>query len=632
MMMIMMIRIMKNAIYLIAIILIIGEASAGNVVISPSSLTVNQGQNFIVNVSIDPTGSPIAGAQSNLIYNSSAIQINSITEGNLFIQNGASTVFSSGTINNSQGTVINIYTAILGPYNVSSTGTFITINATSIVSSGTYKINISNAKVSDPGGILIPMTITNGSVTINNPPVLAAIGNKISYPGQTLNFIVSAADANGDTLTYSATNLPSGASFNPATRTFVWTPSQTGVYNNVRFEVSDGLVTVFENITIYVNNNVNISVSPSSKKVNQGQTFDLNIIINPQGTAISGAQMTLAFNKSIVNVNSITEGNIFKQNGANTLFNSGVINNSLGTVTNIYTAIIGANNISTQGTFIAINVTAIGSSGTSGINLSKIIVSDPTANATGTILTNGSIVINSPPVLTAIGNKVVNEGEVLSVTISANDANGDALTYSASNLPAGAAFNPSNRTLTWIPGYNQSGIYPNVHFEVTDGSLIAFENITITVNNVNRPPTFSITPLNGSTFNETDTIIISVSASDPDNDSLNYTIRIDGVQVATVSSYIWVTNYSSSGIHNINVSVSDGTVTVTSTITLNINNVHPRYDVDENGVVNIQDITIIGQHFEEKVTSPYPRYDVNMDGVIDIADLTITAQHFGENT
>ena len=48
----------------------------------------------------------------------------------------------------------------------------------------------------------------------NQAPVLAAIGNKTVAENATLTFTVSATDADGDTLTYSATGLPTGATFN----------------------------------------------------------------------------------------------------------------------------------------------------------------------------------------------------------------------------------------------------------------------------------------------------------------------------------------------------------------------------------------------------------------------------------
>jgi hypothetical protein len=84
------------------------------------------------------------------------------------------------------------------------------------------------------------------------PPVLNTIGDKIVGTGQLLQFTVSATDTNGDHLTYSASNLPPWATFNPATRTFSGTPDQPGSYTNVHFEVSDGSLTDSENITISV--------------------------------------------------------------------------------------------------------------------------------------------------------------------------------------------------------------------------------------------------------------------------------------------------------------------------------------------------------------------------------------------
>lgn len=232
---------------------------------------------------------------------------------------------------------------------------------------------------------------------------------------------------------------------------------------------------------------VEMTVIPSAGTITQGETFYLNISIDPQGTAIAGAQLNVAFDKTIIKVNEITEGALFKQNGIKTtFFNSGIINNPSGTVINIFDAILGRANVSTPGTFIVINMTAIGSFGMSGINLSNAKISDQNGILIFLNVKNGSITINSPPVLATIGNKTVNIGKTLRFTISATDANGDALTYSASNLPPGATFDRSTRTFSWKPGTNQIGTYPNVRFEVSDGSSIDFEDITINVNNRKR--------------------------------------------------------------------------------------------------------------------------------------------------
>jgi hypothetical protein len=98
--------------------------------------------------------------------------------------------------------------------------------------------------------------LLNFELLSNHPPVLNAIGNKSVNEGATLSFIISAFDSDGNTLTYSASNLPTGASFNTSTHAFSWTPnfSQSGTYTNIHFAVSDGTLTDSEDITIAVSN------------------------------------------------------------------------------------------------------------------------------------------------------------------------------------------------------------------------------------------------------------------------------------------------------------------------------------------------------------------------------------------
>ena len=80
----------------------------------------------------------------------------------------------------------------------------------------------------------------------------------------------------------------------------------------------------------------------------------------------------------------------------------------------------------------------------------------------------------------AIGDKSINEGELLEFNISATDPDGDQLVYSVSNLPEGANFDPDTRTFSWTPRYDQAGVY-SVRFEVSDGQLTDSEDVTITV-------------------------------------------------------------------------------------------------------------------------------------------------------
>jgi len=64
---------------------------------------------------------------------------------------------------------------------------------------------------------------------LGSPPVLSPIGPREASVGVRLLFSVSASDPDGGALSYSAAPLPAGAAFNPATRTFDWTPAASQV-------------------------------------------------------------------------------------------------------------------------------------------------------------------------------------------------------------------------------------------------------------------------------------------------------------------------------------------------------------------------------------------------------------------
>jgi hypothetical protein len=90
--------------------------------------------------------------------------------------------------------------------------------------------------------------------TSNRAPVLAMIGNKTVSTGSLLTFTIRAADPDDNSLAYSASNLPANATFNPATRTFAWTPTaaQAGTYT-VTFMVTDGSLSDTESVRITAN-------------------------------------------------------------------------------------------------------------------------------------------------------------------------------------------------------------------------------------------------------------------------------------------------------------------------------------------------------------------------------------------
>jgi hypothetical protein len=286
----------------------------------------------------------------------------------------------------------------------------------------------------------------------NRPPVLAHIGDQIVNEGQLMQIVLSATDPDGNPLTYSASNLPTGATLDPATQTFSWTPNfnQAGSYPNVLFTVTDNgtpPLSAQEAITITVNNvNRPPVLNPiGNKSVNEGEFITFKV----SATDPDGDTLALA-------IGNLPRGASFDP--------------ATGTFSWIP-------NYKQSGNYL-VTFTAT-DNGTPPLSDSEDI----------TITVNN---INRPPVLTPIGNKTVNENQLLEFIITATDPDGDALTYKAGNLPPGASFDPVTQTFSWIPSFDQSGNY-TIEFSVEDnGSPMAFdaELITITVNNVNRAPIF----------------------------------------------------------------------------------------------------------------------------------------------
>ncbi|AKB79726.1 hypothetical protein MSHOH_3243 [Methanosarcina horonobensis HB-1 = JCM 15518] len=81
----------------------------------------------------------------------------------------------------------------------------------------------------------------SGTTTTNHAPKMNSVPAATVEIGKSLSFTVTASDEDGDSLTYSASSLPTGAKFDGNSRLFSWTPSsgQEGTYS-VTFEVSDG--------------------------------------------------------------------------------------------------------------------------------------------------------------------------------------------------------------------------------------------------------------------------------------------------------------------------------------------------------------------------------------------------------
>lgn len=132
-----------------------------------------------------------------------------------------------------------------------------------------------------------------------------------------------------------------------------------------------------------------VQVSPANTTVSAGQTFTLTIACTP-GQTIKSYELKLSFDPSLVQANSVTEGTIFS--GYTTFFNAGIINNTAGTIVDVYGLIVGAGGVTNQGSLVTLSFTARAASGTTTIGLFHVGVTNETAYVPITVA-NGTVTL-----------------------------------------------------------------------------------------------------------------------------------------------------------------------------------------------------------------------------------------------
>jgi PKD repeat protein len=186
---------------------------------------------------------------------------------------------------------------------------------------------------------------------------------------------------------------------------------------------------------------------------------------------------------------------------------------------------------------------------------------------------------NHAPVLTQPANMTVNEGVTADQVLNATDSDANPLTFSKASGPTYATVTTTSPgtgaatgNLHLAPGFSDSGT-SSVSILVSDGSLSDNKSLTVTVNNVNRPPTLT-QPAN-MTVNEGATADQALLANDPDGDALTFA-KVSGPTFETVvgSNVHLAPGFSDSGTYSSTVSVSDASSSDSKSFTITVNNVN----------------------------------------------------------
>ncbi len=284
-------HILKSAI--LAIILLFGVttitvvAGTSTINIDPLSKTVSSGETFTVNVSCTPA-QPIKAFEFKLSFDPSLLQINSVTEGDIF--NGYSTFNSSAMIeiDNTAGTVVNIYGLIMGSGNVTGSGTFVIISCTAKDTTGVSSLDLYEVGVTDEAGYL-NITVNDGSVTIQGTDDEDPPGDGGS-PGGGGGYIPPGEDDDDQNDTGEQNNSPetpikpSGPTFVEMGVEYVYSSSTYDIDGDqirYKFDWGDGTYSDWSEFTI---SNISISMSHSWNLIS---TFEVKVMAQDENNTNS---------------------------------------------------------------------------------------------------------------------------------------------------------------------------------------------------------------------------------------------------------------------------------------------------------------------------------------------------------
>ena len=133
---------------------------------------------------------------------------------------------------------------------------------------------------------------------------------------------------------------------------------------------------------------------------------------------------------------------------------------------------------------------------------------------------------NRAPIVANPGDTTTAEGATVSMPVSGSDPDGDTLQWSVSGLPAGMSIDPATGVVSGSFDYDAAASSPYaVTIRATDdGTPVLFSEVSFswTVTNTNRAP--AITSPGSQTVAEGQAVSLAVSGSDPDGDTLQWSV------------------------------------------------------------------------------------------------------------
>lgn len=328
------------------------------------------------------------------------------------------------------------------------------------------------------------IAVKSGRFSTNGAPEISGAPETSVKAGSDYRFRPDASDPDGDPLMFAIWNAPAWAHFDVATGELGGVPSESDArtYRNIVISVSDG--------------RSNTTLPP----------FDISVVPAQTNTPpdISGTPTpTVASGGTYVFVPTAADAD------GDTLTFSIANRPSWATFDTVSGRLAGTPGDADVGSFGGIVISVSDGQASASLAPFSIIVNAATSN--------------TPPTISGTAPASVVSGDAYVFQPVADDADGDALTFSIANRPAWASFDTRTGALTGTPAGSDAGTYANIGISVSDGQTAAeLAPFSIRVDAANSSPTISGTP---PTQVLADTpYSFQPTASDPDGDPLTFSI------------------------------------------------------------------------------------------------------------
>ncbi|RZV45511.1 MAG: hypothetical protein EX269_09625, partial [Acidimicrobiales bacterium] len=368
-------------------------------------------------------------------------------------------------------------------------------------------------------------TITN----TNRAPIVGVITDQTNAEADIISLTPTGSDPDGDTLTWTATGLPDGLAISPATGQI------TGTLTYDAAGTTTVTITATDPGTLDDSTTFDWTVTNTNRAPIVGVITDRtnaetdSIILNPIGSDPDGDALAWS-------ATGLPDG----------LTIDPVTGATIGTLT-----------------YDAAGTTTVTITATDSGLLDDSTTFDWTITNT-----------NRAPIVGVITDQTNAENDVVLITPTGSDPDGDALTWTATGLPDGLTIDPVTGEITGTLTYDAAGT-TTVTVTATDGTDPTNTSFDWTITNTNRPPVLA--PIGLQLWSELDAVSLTPTATDPDGDTLTWSAVAlpDGLSIdATTGEISGTLGYDS--VRNIEstILVSDGSALASAFVDWSIANLN----------------------------------------------------------